>query len=210
MLRKASSSPHSGRSSAASAATKSTNSSSTKEDLLQTCSVLLSPSSTPSLNALQKLRVAYDHPGIVCVRRWSSGTTPCCDIRSWPDRKMCGGLRQNWGKKKSKILIGFSKRLIFIVSSVGLIESHFTLVSGEILREILENTRKTKAAVPTLAWCRHNGDGGATNVPLKQHWKSSTLSYVVYSIFFCVFWCRKGNSYHKIGALIPMPNLKNW
>ena len=70
MLRKASSSPYSGRSSAASAsaATKSTNSSSTKEDLLRACSVL-SPSSTPSLNALQKLRVAYDHPGIVCVRR---------------------------------------------------------------------------------------------------------------------------------------------
>ena len=78
MLRKASSSPHSGRSSAvsASAATKSTNSSSTKEDLLRACSVL-SPSSTPSLNALQKLRVAYDHPGgIVCVRRWSSEQHP--------------------------------------------------------------------------------------------------------------------------------------
>ena len=81
---------------------------------------------------------------------------------------MCGGLRQNWGKKKSKILIGFSKRLIFIVSSVGLIESHFTLVSGEILREILENTRKTKAAVPTLAWCRHIMVTAAPpNVPLK-------------------------------------------
>ena len=78
MLRKASSSPYSGRSSAVSAlaATKSTNSSSTKEDLLRACSVL-SPSSTPSLNALQKLRVAYDHPGgIVCVRRWSSEQHP--------------------------------------------------------------------------------------------------------------------------------------
>ena len=82
---------------------------------------------------------------------------------------MCGGLSQNWGKKKSKILIGFSKRLIFIVSSVGLIESHFTLVSGEILREILENTRKTKAAVPTLAWCRHDGDGGATKYAIEIH-----------------------------------------
>ena len=59
---------------------------------------------------------------------------------------------------------------IFIVISVGLIESHFTLVSGEILREILENTRKTKAAVPTLAWCRHDGEGkkaAPPNMPLK-------------------------------------------
>ena len=61
--------------------------------------------------------------------------------------------------EKFKILIGFSTLLIFIVISVGLIESHFTLVSREILRGILvgKSPQKQNADIAqgseSIEWC---------------------------------------------------------